>query len=1316
MERFIPATTLIPVDHDPFSGPAIARCFPTTEQQREVWLSSKMGREASCSYNESVSLRLHGVPERNALGRSVDLVIKRHASLRSVFSGNGEQLIELSEPLSGMEFLDLGHLRSEDQDQRLASMDREWMSSPFDLENGPLFKAVLIRLGDDEHILRFIAHHSICDGWSLGILMVEVSAAYSALVRGEEPQLPPAVDMHAYLRAMDEFQASEDHHRVRQYWLDLYGDHVPRMDLRVDRPRTSERTYHASRIDIPLPPELVTGLKRLGSRFGATLVATMLSTFEVLVARRSGQRDLVIGLPAAGQSDMDMKHLVGHCVSLLPMRSDLDLTDRFSDHLRKRRKAVLDAYDNQRFTLGSLLQDLDVPREPGRVPLAPVVFNFDMDMDEGVSFEGLRHEYSSDPRLFEHFELALNCVGHGDRLTLEWGYNTDLFHAATIRSWMTEFESIITRVVEDPAISISELLRNEDEGGAPPSEWYGERVALAPDRTVCTVFNEQVARNPDKSAILQGERSMSYEELDAASRSVAVELHKAGVERGELVGVVSNPCPEMVAGMLGVLRAGAAFVPIDPAMPKARIDLIIEDADLKRVIVQEGLDVVPGRNELTLPLMDLVRSARQDTLPEIDLTIEDPAYVIYTSGSTGKPKGVVVPHRGLVRLVGPRSFIPFSDDLIWIHHLSISFDASLVGIWGAVLAGGTVAMAEQAKPSLNELADTMVKHRVNAMGTSSGLFDVLVEERMDALRNMRYLATGGDVISLKHARKVFDELGPGILVNAYGPTENSVASSSFFLNDERDLERPLPIGKPFENSLCYVLNDTLQPVAVGERGELYTAGPGTALGYLGRPELNAERFLKDPFDPDGGTMYKTGDMVRWLPDGNLEFLGRVDDQVKVRGFRIELGEIDAALNDLPVIASKAVVVQGSVPSEKEIIAYVTPAEKQAMNGSLHRHIERAVLDHLSGKLPEHMVPAAVVVLERMPLNSSGKVDKAALPAPDRTQVNGPAMHVPPKNDIERRLVAIWERLLETKGIGVTDNFFQLGGHSLLGLQMLAQVEKQGAGALPLRALFQAPTIRQLARSLTSDEVQQKWKNLMPIQPKGDRTPFFMVHGDQANHFLPGYLGKDQPFYGFAHQGEDGQPIRYTEIPALATHLISEMRSVRAHGPYLLGGYSFGGIVAYEMAHQLIASGEEVPLIALLDSYCPKLYREVMRRERKLHEPLKDRVTRLLIDLFTSERKPLPTWLRHYNIMHTYNRAMDTYEASPYPGKMLLFRCSKSWGPLELGWSGMVQGGLEVRTVEGDHYDLMKEDRMRLIASHLTERFAEYADPSLLQAS
>ena len=1318
MEQFVRSQQTVPVEHDPFVGEPIVVTFPTTDPQREVWLSSQMGDDASCAYNESVSLRLVGVLDRALLENAVMRTVERHGSLRSVFSASGTQMIELAESKARFEFHDIQPLSGQKRAEWLAALDRRMMTTPFDLTNGPLFRPILIQMGAEEHVLRFVAHHSVCDGWSLGIIMADVSRIYSALIRGTQPELPDAIPYSRYALEMEEYQTSEDYERVKDYWLKLYEGAVPRTDLPTDRPRPTTKTYAAARLDLPLSTELVTGLKQLGIRFGSSLVTTLLTTFELLVARKTGQSDLVIGLPAAGQSDMGMKELVGHCVSLLPLRTILDHDESFSEHLKKRRSAVLDAYDHQRFTLGTLLQDLDVPREPGRVPLAPVVFNIDMNMDDGVAFEGLRHVYSSDPRFFEHFELALNCAGKDDHLVLEWGYNTDLFDATTIRAWMDELVVLVQRICADPSITLGQAIGDTEDGSAAipvPKEWSGSLVPLAPEVSIWSIFEQVVTNHGNKVAVVQGNTELTYTALRDRALRLSARLSGAGLKQGDLVGVFTTPGTDMIVALLATLRAGAAYLPIDPNYPKERVTQVLEDARVKRVLTLPALASLLPNKDLVVMIGDGSNGVATPGAPAVMIGPSDAAYVIYTSGSTGTPKGVVVPHRGVVRLVDPASFIAFGPDLVWLHHLSISFDASMVSIWGALLNGGRLAIPVDAKPSLNDLADTMLLHKVNAIATASGLFDLLVEERIDALKGLRHLITGGDVISLRHARKVLTELGPGVLVNAYGPTENSVVSTCFVLRDEHELERALPIGKPFRNSTAYVLDERMRPVGIGQRGELYTGGPGTALGYLNRPELTAERFVKDPFNP-GGLMYRTGDMVRWLPNGDLEFFGRADEQVKIRGFRIELGEIDAALNDLAAIGSQAVICAATGQGDKEILAYVVPAEKRPLDETTTKALEHAVIEHLSKKLPEYMLPSAVVVMDAMPLNNSGKVDKAKLPRPIRGKAPQHSVHTPPLTDLERALAGIWSKLLHVENIGIHDNFFELGGHSLIGLQMFAQVERQLGARLQLKTLFQAPTIAQLTELIAKDTPGQQWKNLIAIQPNGSRIPFFCVHGDEANHYMPPYLGQDQPFYGFAHQGEDGMPIRFTTVKSIAQHLISEMRTVRPRGPYFLGGYSFGGIVAFEMAQQLVAAGEEVPLLVMLDSYDPIEYRAVMKREAKLHEPVKNFLLSRLIKQLASDDKPLPHRLRHFNIIQTYDQAMKDYNASPYNGKITLFRSKLSTGPLEMGWTPVAKGGVDVHLIEGDHFDMMKDAQVRLIASKLTDLIAERSPRAVMQAS
>lgn len=1319
MEQFINTPRTVPVDYDPFVGDPIEVTFPTTDPQREVWLSSQMGDDASSAYNESVSLHLTGPLDRAVLENALAQTIARHGSLRSVFSASGTQMIELAVSNTPLEFHDVQHKTGQQRSDWLAALDRRLMTTPFDLTSRPLFRPLLIKLGAEEHVLRFVAHHSICDGWSLGIIMADVSRIYSALVRGEQPDLPEAIPYSRYALDIEEYQASDDYQRVKDYWLKLYEGVVPRTDLPTDRPRPTTKSYNAARLDLPLSAELVTGLKQLGIRFGSSLVTTLLTTFELLVARKTGQSDLVIGLPAAGQSDMGMKELVGHCVSLLPLRTILDHDAPFSEHLKKRRTAVLDAYDHQRFTLGTLLQDLDVPREPGRIPLAPVVFNIDMNMDDGVAFEGLQHVYSSDPRFFEHFELALNCAGKDDHLVLEWGYNTDLFDETTIRAWMNELVVLVQRICADPNITLGQAIGDTLDGSAAdpvPSEWSGEIAPIGSEESIWSMFERVVAAHASKVAVVQGNAELTYAALRDRAMRLSARLSGAGVKQGDLVGIFTTPGPDMVVALLATLRAGAAYLPIDPNYPRERVTQVLEDAHVKRVLTLPSLVALLPNKELAVMIGEGSNGVTTPGAPAVLIGANDAAYVIYTSGSTGTPKGVVVPHRGVVRLVDPASFIKFGPHLTWLHHLSISFDASMLGIWGALLNGGRLAIPVDAKPSLNDLADTMLLHKVNAIATASGLFDLLVEERVDALKGLRHLITGGDVISQRHARKVLAELGPGVLVNAYGPTENSVVSTCFILQNEQELERALPIGKPFRNSTAYVLDERMRPVGIGQRGELYTGGPGTALGYLNRPELTAERFVKDPFNP-GGMMYRTGDMVRWLPNGDLEFFGRADEQVKIRGFRIELGEIDAALNDLAVIGSQAVICAATGQGDKEILAYVVPAEKRPLDESATKALEHAVMDHLSKKLPEYMLPSAVTVLEAMPLNNSGKVDKAKLPRPVRGKAPQHSVHTPPITDLERALAGIWSKLLHVENVGIHDNFFELGGHSLIGLQMFAQVERQLGARLQLKTLFQAPTIAQLTELIAKDApAGQQWKNLIAIQPHGSRMPFFCVHGDEANHYMPPYLGLDQPFYGFAHQGEDGMPIRFTTVRTMAQHLIAEMRTVRPRGPYFLGGYSFGGIVAFEMAQQLVAAGEEVPVLVLLDSYDPVEYRAVMKREAKLHEPVKNFLLSRLIKQLASDHKPLPHRLRHFNIIQTYDQAMKDYNAAPYNGRITLFRSKLSTGPLEMGWTPVAKGGVDVHLVEGDHFDMMKDAQVRFIAAKLNELIAERSPRVALQAS
>ncbi len=1300
MEKFIQEPRFIPVDFDPFAGSQIECAIPTTEAQREVFVASEMGNDASCAYNESVSLELKGELDRNALGTAIEELIQRHEALRSTVSASGTRLIVSEQLPIDLRSEDLSQLDAAAREARLREIAKQDMSTPFDLMNGPLIRIQLLRTASDTHLLRLTGHHVVCDGWSLGIMMMEIGALYSAHVQGRPVELPPAERFSDYSLAMIDFAKSADHERVENYWLELFKGPIPRMDLPTDRVRPRQKTYRGDRVDLDLRPELIQGLREVSTRYGASFVTTLLTSFELLLHKLTGDSDLVVGLPAAGQSDLGMKHLVGHCVNLLALRSRLDEERPFHEHLKMRRTGVLDAYENQRYTFGTLVHRLNVPREPGRIPLCPVVFNVDMNMDDGVAFHGLTHRFISNPRLFENFELFLNATGKGDDLVLEWCYNTDLFDRSTITSWMTELETIIMRISRAPQATIGELVGDQEPGTDQqpvPTDWQGLPVPFPQEKSVSVLFDAMVAERPEHVALELGEERLTYSQLHDRVLHLAAALRDAGVKPGQFVGLCCDRDFSMVAAQLAIMRVGAAFVPLDQSYPKERLSFMIEDTSLQVMLTTSELAASLPPHQARLILL---HTSGPTTVPAPMAPQDGPgmaAYVMYTSGSTGRPKGVVVPHRAIVRLVRDQNYAPFGPEIVITQLSNVSFDASTFELWGALLNGGRLVLQPQQKPTLAEIADTIQRHGVNTMFITTGLFNLLVDEQLHRLRGLKCILTGGEVMSVPHIRKALSALGPGVLNNIYGPTENTTFSCFHPVNSEEDIGRQVPIGKPIHNTFLYVLGADMQPVPVGVKGELYCGGPGVALGYLNRAELTEERFVPDPFQGKGTLMYRTGDLVRWLPNGRLEFMGRADDQVKVRGFRIELGEIENALNDLPGVKDKVVIVRQDGPGAKQLACYVVPSETHK---GTHDELLNAAREHLRAKLPAYMVPTGFVVMDALPLTANGKVDRRALPAPTAQTSALKAEHVAPRNNIERMLASIWARVLHTADIGIHDDFFDLGGHSLIGIQLLGQVEQQFNRTLPLKSLFEAPTIAQFAELLKGEGAGHDWKNLSLIQPEGDGLPLFCVHGDEASHFIPKYLGNTRPFYAFFHQGEDGRRIEYTTVESIAAHFIREMKQAKPKGPYLITGFSFGGVVAFEMAQQLAAAGDEVPLLAVIDTYAPALHAKAIETDKRFYTPLKNAIYRWIVRRALRNGGTVPARFRNFHIIDTYDRAVLAYQPRPWAGKIIVLKAEGSWGPREMGWESLAQGGLLVRMLEGDHYTIIKEPHVQGLAAAL----------------
>jgi amino acid adenylation domain-containing protein len=774
---------------------------------------------------------------------------------------------------------------------------------------------------------------------------------------------------------------------------------------------------------------------------------------------------------------------------------------------------------------------------------------------------------------------------------------------------------------------------------------------------------------------------------------------------------------------------------LDPSYPTARLQLMAEDADVPVILTKQDLARgLPLKVAQIICLDELEAEITNESTenPAGETSGTSLAYVIFTSGSTGRPKGVAVTHQNVLRLVKNTNYASFSADEVFLQYAPISFDASTFEIWGSLLNGARLALMPAGKASLKELGDVLKQFEVTTLWLTAGLFHLMVDNHLDDLRGLRQLLAGGDVLSVPHVHKVLKELKGCRLINGYGPTENTTFTCCFPITSPKSINGSVPIGKPISNTYVYVLDGHMNPVPVGVPGELFIGGDGLARDYLNRPLLTNEKFVRDPFSGKAGNrLYRSGDMVRYRAGGNIEFLGRIDNQVKVRGFRVELGEIEASLAQHPSVRDAVVIVRKD-EGDKHLVAYLTAHEGCELNVD-------EVRCSLEQELPGHMIPSLFVVLETMPLSPSGKVDRGALPSTNGFKPKSSGVFVAPTDALELKLAKIWERVLNVRPVGINDNFFDLGGHSLLAVRLFALIEKAFGRNLPLATLFQAPTVEQLARAVRNEGWPAPWSSLVMIQGKGTRRPFFCVHAAGGNvleyHDLARLLGPDQPFYGLQAKGLNGKDEPHTSIGEMAAHYINEMREVQPEGPYLIGGRSSGGTVAFEMACQLKAQGEEVALLALLDVYpagyfklLPKangLRDQMRRRTRRVtshvknlrqlglfekvayvrsklgYAPakLKHRVYRRAYKLYRRIGRPLPAVLK--NIEELNCVATKDYVPQTYSGRATLFSATDLTASYDVedGWRQLV-AELEVRKVPGNHLDIIREPHVQVLADKL----------------
>jgi amino acid adenylation domain-containing protein len=1043
------------VDFDPFAGESIQTTAPSTESQKEVWSSVQLGDDANCAYNESVGLSFTGPLNISVLQKAIDTLIDRHESLRTLFSADGTTLL-ISSELKGNAII-LVDLSNNDTISQKTEFDKilaTEVETPFSLEKGPLFRLTLVKMSESVHNLILTAHHIICDGWSTAILLPELANLYSAIISSTNDNLPSVHRFSDYARNQHTFLNTPEFKNSEQYWLDKFNTIPTPLDLPLDHSRPAVKTFSSLREDFVIAPNIISQLKKIGSSAGCSFFVTMLAAFSAFINRLTNQDDIVIGVPAAGQSTAGDQPLVGHCVNLLPVRCVIDQEKPFVNLMRDVKNLMLDAYDNQQFTYGTMLQKLKFKRDPSRLPLVSVMFNVDQRMDESkLPFSGLTTSFFTNPRQYENFEIFVNAMESPDGLIVECQYNTDLFKAETIKRWSQIFSTLLNAITLDPSRNIGLIPVLPEQDKIQLDSWNNTNRPIEPGLGVHTLFERQAIRVPDNCAVRFNGTSLSYRELNERAEKLSNYLISKGATSESLIGVAVERSLEMVIATFAILKAGSAYVPIDPNYPSGRIAYMVDNSGLQIIISQNSVkDKLKNFNVTLICIDDESENIKnQTTIGTKSITSADsPAYVIYTSGSTGQPKGVVVPHSAVVNFLLSMQAEPGATDKDrFIAVTTLSFDIAVLELFLPLAVGGcTIISDRDTSMDAVKLISLIQNEKATVMQATPATWRLLLSSGWVGSSDLKILCGGEafppDLVDalLKRSKCVW---------NMYGPTETTVWSTCFNVIDSK---QPMRIGKPIGNTQVYIANKSLSHLPIGVYGELYIGGTGVTLGYLNRNDLTQKSFINNPFG--NGLLYKTGDLARFHDDGTIEYLRRVDTQVKIRGFRIELGEIEGALTSHNDIANVAVIKVEPSPGDVRLAAYIVSKNGKSLNGS-------ELKAHLKGKLPEYMVPQHFIDIETLPTTPAGKVDRKVLAANFKSTSSSGTEYEAPKLKNELALAAIWEEVLGVSRVGLKDNFFDLGGHSLLVTQVISRIRKTIGIELNMRTFFEIPTIFEQAQ-------------------------------------------------------------------------------------------------------------------------------------------------------------------------------------------------------------------------------------------------------------
>ncbi|MBN3927585.1 non-ribosomal peptide synthetase [Nostoc sp. NMS4] len=1324
---------------------------PLSFAQQRVWFLEQL-EPNSPAYIVSNAQRLTGKLNFGILQQSLDAIVVHHEALRTNFitspDGSPIQVIATPRPVE-LKIIKV----TKEQVEFLLNQE---VQRPFNLESDLMLRATLLQVDEQEHILLLIMHHIASDGWSISILWQQLIALYEAFLNSQPYPLTKLPIQYADFAVWQhQWLSGEVLSQQTNYWKTQLAGANTALELPTDRPRPPVQNYQGASQSLMLPQTLSASLTELSHQEGVTLFMTLLAAFGTILHRHTGQEDILIGSPIAGRNRSEIEGLIGFFINTVVLRTDFTNNPSFRSVLSRVRQMALAAYAHQDMPFEKLVEELQPERDTSRNPLFQVWFNMLNFRDIQLELPGVAIEPVSILETVSKFDLTLYVIEKNQGIQLDLVYNTNLFTSERMMEMLHQFHHLLNQIVAAPEsqISLYSLVTPEARPLLP------EPGAVLPEpqyELTTTMFTSWVNRTPEHSSLRQGFRTWNYGELGKIARTLAQVMLSHGLERGDVVAVFGTRSFGLIASMLGVLLSGGVLLTLDPKLPSQRQRLMLQEAKAKYILYIDYIDGQrPEDEEIWQSLTSICvnpntgeainlakNSIEAVNLPEI--AADDAAYIFFTSGTTGVPKGVLGCHKGLAHFLNwQRQTFEINQQDRVAQLTGLSFDVVLRDIFLPLTSGATLCLPEEE----DNLEPTRIlryleNEQISVLHTVPSLAQLWLANVPSgvALRNLRWLFLAGEPLKetlILRWRDAFPESGE--IVNLYGPTETTLAKCYYQIPVECT-PGVQPVGLPLPQTQALVLTANNQPCGIGEPGEIVIRTPFRSLGYINAQQENRSRFVKNPFRNDRQDwVYYTGDRGCYRPDGSLEILGRQDHQVKIRGIRIEPGEIETVLAQHPDVLQTVVIAREDVPGDRRLVAYIILNQDTAI----------AITDirgFLSTKLPQYMLPSAFVVLDTIPLTANGKVDRRALPAPDLSRQEPEATFVAPRNQVERQLTEIWEQILGVQPIGVKDNFFELGGHSILAVKLFWQIEKTFSKNLPLAILFQSGSVEALAKIIcpeedlttnsalvnTLDQSKSSWSSLVEIQPKGSKPPFFCIHGLGGEVLcfreLALHLGTEQPFYGLQPQGLDGKYPLHTRIEDMAAHYIQEIQTLQPHGPYFLGGYSFGGAVAFEMARQLQEQGEQIGILVMLDSCRPGyswqapflkrvflhlnnilqqgpnyVWQKVVRWSYWRKQELQNTYNRYLEDVLH-----VPETDKHLKIIDTNTQAISEYIFSPYLGRAILLRTEDKnrdeaigteYAP-QFGWDEVVVEGLDIHYIPGSHLDILKEPHVQVLAEKL----------------